>query len=102
MLNDGVPLNPDILALKNKYVREKHELEEKAGELERWIAETEAENERIGQKLVSIREELEQAEAQHERSGEARVAKENEYARGGESMVDFAQDCFRRPGGQRN
>ena len=78
MFRDGIPLNEHFLALKNRYKKEKKELEEQTVLLEKQLADTASGNAAMEKKIEMISEEYDQLAKQHETSIGARFSKERE------------------------
>ena len=60
LFRDGIPLNEDFLALKNKYKKEQKELEMEITNLEKQISDIESSNEETTKKVDIIQDEYDQ------------------------------------------
>ena len=72
-------MNENFLALKNKYVKEKRELEEKIAGLEREKIDTKSANNNAHKKLQNLGEEFSRLERELEAIKEGVKAREREY-----------------------
>eukprot|EP01022_Parablepharisma_sp_SALTPOND_P014075 TRINITY_DN1894_c0_g1_i1.p3 TRINITY_DN1894_c0_g1~~TRINITY_DN1894_c0_g1_i1.p3 ORF type:complete len:297 (+),score=50.67 TRINITY_DN1894_c0_g1_i1:4479-5369(+) len=79
LFRDGIPLNEHFLALKNRYKKEKKELEDQTAGLERQIADANASNAATARKIEMISDEYEQLNKQHEAGAASKYTREREY-----------------------
>jgi len=78
LFRDGIPLNEHFLALKNRYKKEKKELEDQLASLEKQIQETTGNNAATEKRIEMISEEYEQLAKQNDVGINVRYNKERE------------------------
>ncbi len=66
LFRDGIPLNEHFLALKNRYKKEKKELEDKTAALDKEIHDTKANNTNVQHKIDLLRDEYTLHSKRHE------------------------------------
>ena len=79
LFRDGIPLNEHFLALKNRYKKEKKELEEQTVAVEKQIADTSMNNVSVARKIEMITEEYEQLTKQTDSTSQLKYNKEREF-----------------------
>ena len=79
LFRDGIPLNEHFLALKNRYKKEKKELEDQIAALEKCISDTEVNNTQVQHKINLLRDEYAQFSKRHEDQQQTSQGREREY-----------------------
>lgn len=76
LFRDGIPLNENFLALKNRYKKEQKDLDERIYNIEKEISTVNNGNASMERKIETIQEECGQLSRQNERDAEARHKRE--------------------------